>query len=183
MTHIRKRHSDGYHAGITTMKKFAPLIACIAGTIVVLLLLPRFNAAQPSGIRLTRSDARAIGEAAAHDVGIPVDHTWEIVSFRGSQLINKELREQPERRLAANADPAIGPRLGSYFVHFFYPSGPKYPEQGYVWVSAQTGDVIGAHHTLRDDEGGGHPTEAQLRGPADAFVRSRNFPGAPSPQF
>jgi len=165
------------------MKRFLPIAACIAGTIIVLALLPRFNAGQPRGIRLTRGDARAIGEAAARQLGIPVDRTWEIISFRGSQLLNKELRDDSKRRLAANDDAVIAPRLGSYYVHFFYPNGPKYPEQGYVFVSPQTGDVIGAHHTLRDDEGGGHPTEAQLRGRADAFVRSRKFPGAPSPQF
>src|SRR5689334_11887421 len=109
------------------MRRFVPLIACVAGTVIVLLLLPLFNAGQPAGIRLTRADARAIGEAAARDVGIPVDRSWEIVTFRGSQLINKELRDDPRRRIAAFNDPVVGPRLGSYFIHFFRRGRGKYP--------------------------------------------------------
>ena len=138
------------------MKRYVPLIACLAGAILVLLLLPKFNGGQPAGLRLTRGDARAIGETAARDIGIPVDKAWEIVSFRGSPLINKELRGAPERRRAAIDDPVIGPRLGNYFIHFFRRGVGKYPEYGYVFISGRNGETIGARSFLRDEEAGAH---------------------------
>src|SRR3954447_2598400 len=171
-----------YH-GRRPMKRYAPYAVCIAGIVAIVLLLPRFNAAQPRGIRLTRGDARAIANRAARDVGIPVDKAWETVTWRTAQLLAKELRTQPERRAAAYADPVISPRLDSYFIHFYRTTKEKGIGYGYVFVNGRNGDVVGARRFYRDEESGPHLTEAQLRPRADAFVHSRSFPGAPSPQF
>jgi serine phosphatase RsbU (regulator of sigma subunit) len=165
------------------MKRYAPFAACIAGTIVIILLLPRFNAAQPRGLALTRNDARAIAKRAARDVGVPVDQAWETVTWRSSFLLSKELRGQPQRRPAALADPVLGPRLDSYFIHFYRTTKEKGNGYGWVFVNGRNGDVVGARRFYRDEESGPHLTEAQLRPRADAFVHSRSFPGAPSPQF
>ena len=39
------------------MKRFIPWAAFVAGLALIGALMPRFNAAQPAGIRLTRGDA------------------------------------------------------------------------------------------------------------------------------
>jgi len=165
------------------MKRYTPFIACIAGTIAIVALLPRFNAAQPYGLTLTRGDARPIANRAARDVNIPVDKAWATVTWRSSFLLAKELREQPQRRAAALADPVVGPRLDSYFIHFYRTTKEKGMGYGYIFVNGRNGDVVGARRFYRDEESGPHLTEAQLRPRADAFVHSRSFPGAPSPQF
>ena len=58
------------------MKRYAPLAACVAGIIAILLMLPRYNAAQPRGIRFTRAQAIALADPAARNLGIPVDKSW-----------------------------------------------------------------------------------------------------------
>ena len=50
------------------MKKVLPYLACVVGMAVLVVLMPRFNAAQPQGIRLTRSDAVPIADAAARQL-------------------------------------------------------------------------------------------------------------------
>ena len=165
------------------MKRYAPYAACVAGIIAIVLLLPRFNAAQPRGIALTRADARAVAEKAAPEVGIPVEKSWVAVTWRDNSLLAKELRAHPERRAAANADPVVGPRLGSYYLNFYRRDKQKDPPYGSVYVSGRTGEIVGMRRLFRDEESGPHMTEAQLRPRAEAFVHSRGFPGAPSPQF
>lgn len=165
------------------MKRAAPFAACIAGIIAIAALLPRFNAAQPQGIALTRGDAQAIAEKAAPEVSIPVGKSWMATTFRSDPVVAKELRGHPERRAAANADPVIGPRLGYYYVNFYRSDKEKDPPYGSISVSGRTGEVISARRFFRGEDNGPHLTEAQLRARADAFVHSRSFPGAPSPQF
>jgi hypothetical protein len=96
------------------MKKLLPYLACVAGIAVIVTLVPRFNAAQPQGIRLTRSDAVPIADAAARQLGIPVDRSWTVLSWANSTLLDKELDPKPELRRRAIDDPVIGPRLGGY---------------------------------------------------------------------
>jgi hypothetical protein len=166
------------------MKRAAPFAACIAGIIAIVALLPRFNAAQPRGIALTRGDAQAAAEKAAPSIGIPVEKSWMATTFRGGDpVLAKELRGHPERRVAANADPVIGPRLANYYVNFYRRDKEKDPPYGSITVSGQTGEVIAARRFFRGEDSGPHMTDAQLRARADAFVHSRSFPGAPSPQF
>ena len=96
------------------MKKVLPFLACVAGIAVLAFLMPRFNAAQPQGIRLTRGDAVPIADAQARQIGIPVDKSWSVLSWANSTLLDKELEPKPELRRRAADDPVIGPRLGGY---------------------------------------------------------------------
>jgi hypothetical protein len=165
------------------MKKVLPYLACVAGIIVIAVLMPRFNAAQPQGIRLTRSDAVPIADAQARQLGIPVDRSWSILSWANSTLLDKELEPKPELRRRAIDDPTIGPRLGGYKRIYYRVGLEKTVPYGYVVVDQRTGAVLMARRNSRAEETGARLTEAQLRPKADAFVHSREFPGAPSPQF
>src|SRR5258706_15685016 len=165
------------------MKKILPYLACAAGIAVLVVLMPRFNDAQPQGIRLTRADAVPIADAQARQLGIPIDRSWAILSWADSALLNKELEPKPELRRRASNDPVIGPRLGGYKRIYYRRGLEKTTPYGYVVVDQRTGEVLMARRQSRAEETGAHLTEAQLRPRADAFVHSRNFPGAPSPQF
>ena len=46
------------------------------------LLLPRFNASQPHGIRITRSQASEIADREAKEMGIPVEQAWTTLTSR-----------------------------------------------------------------------------------------------------
>ncbi len=165
------------------MKRAIPYLACAAGIVALVLLIPLFNDAQPQGIRLTRSDAVLIADAEARSLGIPVDRSWTVLSWANSTLLDKELEPHPELRRRANADPVIGPRLGGYKRVYYRRGLEKSTPYGYVVVDVQTGAVLMARKQARPEQPGAHLTEAQLRPQADAFVRSRAFTGAPSPQF
>ncbi|HEV7427695.1 MAG TPA: PP2C family protein-serine/threonine phosphatase [Thermoanaerobaculia bacterium] len=165
------------------MKKVLPYLACVVGIVVLVVLMPRFNAAQPQGIRLTRSDAVPIADAAARQLGIPVDRSWTVLSWANSTLLDKELGPKPELRRRAADDPVIGPRLGGYKRVYYRRGLEKSVPYGYVVVDQRSGAVIMARRMSRAEETGARLTEAQLRVKADAFVHSREFPGAPSPQF
>jgi len=165
------------------MKKVLPYLACVLGIVVLVVLMPRFNAAQPQGIRLTRSDAVPIADATARQLGIPVDRSWTVLSWANSTLLDKELEPKPELRRRAADDPVIGPRLGGYKRVYYRRGLEKSVPYGYVVVDQRTGAVLMARRTSRAEETGAHLTEAQLRPKADAFVHSREFPGAPSPVF
>ena len=165
------------------MKKVLPYLACALGVVVLVVLMPRFNAAQPQGIRLTRSDAVPIADAQARQIGIPVERAWAVLSWANSTLLDKELEPKPELRRRAGDDPVIGPRLGGYKRVYYRRGLEKTTPYGYVVVDQRTGAILMARLQLRPEEAGAHATEAQLRPLADAFVHSRNLPGAPSPQF
>jgi hypothetical protein len=165
------------------MKRVIPYLACALGIVALVLLMPRFNDAQPRGIRLTRADAAPIADAEARQIGIPVDQSWTVLSWANSSLLDKELEPKPELRRRAVDDPVIGPRLGGYKRVYYRRGLEKSVPYGYVVVDQRTGAVLMARRYLRAEETGAHLTEAQLRPQADAFVHSRNFPGAPSPQF
>src|SRR5258706_5857674 len=165
------------------MKKVLPYLACVLGIVVLVVLLPRFNAAQPQGIRLTRSDAVPIADAQARQLGIPVDRSWSVLSWANSTLLDKELGPKPDLRRRAANDPVIGPRLGGYKRIYYRRGLEKSVPYGSGVGDQRTGAILMARRTLRAEETGVRLTEAQLRPKADAFVHSREFPGAPSPKF
>ncbi|HYM59527.1 MAG TPA: PP2C family protein-serine/threonine phosphatase [Thermoanaerobaculia bacterium] len=166
------------------MNRYTALFACVAGIVVLFLVLPLFDSAQPEGVRLTRAEAQKIADAAARERGIPVDRAWSNLTWSGSPLLDKELASDPERRKAAQRDPVIGPRLGAYQVNYYRYNKDKYPPYGGVNVDGRTGEVTGAVLQMRNEEPGKTMTEAQLRPRADAFLRGHGpFPGAPSLVF
>jgi hypothetical protein len=164
------------------MKRFLPLLAGVAGVVVLLLVLPLYRPAQPKGIAVTRGEARTIADRAARQVGIPVGRTFATLVWYSSQILEKELQKHPRREDAWD-DPVLGPRLNAYRITYYHRGKDKYPPYGNVSVDGRTGEVVAARLRLRTEDAGSNPTEAQLRARADAFVRSRAFPGSPSPQF
>ena len=165
------------------MKRYAPYAAFVAGLAIVIALQPRFNAAQPRGTRLTRADAVPIADAAARSIGIPVDDAWAVLSWGPSFRLEKELNPNPDLRRQAADDPVLGPRMDMYRRTYYRRGLEKYPSFGYVVVNGRTGQVLSAQLILRNEEAGGKPTQADLQARADAFVKSRAFPGAPNPHF
>ncbi|HEX9163645.1 MAG TPA: PP2C family protein-serine/threonine phosphatase [Thermoanaerobaculia bacterium] len=165
------------------MRRLAPIIACLIGLAALVVLMPRFNSSEPAGIRFTRGEAQAIADREARRLGIPVDKSYEILTWANSTSLDAELDKKPDLRRAAEKDPAIGPRLGGYHATYYRRGLEKYPAYGDVVVSGQTGEITGARLRMRDEEPGARLTEADARARADAFVKSRQLPGAPDPKF
>jgi hypothetical protein len=166
------------------MKRYAPYLFCVAGLLALFLLMPYFNAAQPRGIRITAGEARAIADAAAQkQAGIPIDRAWSVRSWQQSARLTKQLEPDLELRRKANDDPVVGPRLGFYHFMYYRRGLEKFPEYGYVTVDPVTGDVLTARRRLRNEAVGAKLPWQQLQARANAFVHSRTFRGAPSPQF
>jgi len=164
------------------VKRFAPYGVSLLGILILAALMPLYRSAQPKNVRITRGQAKRIADAEARRVGIPVDRAWSNEVWMGSQMLDKELANDPKRRLRAAEDPVIGPRLGGYRITYYRRGLEKYPPYGHVYVSGQ-GELLGARIRKRAETPGGQPTEEMLRPRADAFVKSRTFPGAPNPQF
>ncbi|MGZ7079230.1 MAG: PP2C family protein-serine/threonine phosphatase [Thermoanaerobaculia bacterium] len=164
------------------VKRYAPYGVCVLGLAVLAALMPVYRAAQPKNVSITRGEARRIADAEARRLGIPVDRAWSNEVWRDSALLDKELQNDPDRRRRAADDPVIGPRLGAYRIRYYRRGLEKFPPYGHISVRGD-GSVIEARLQKRAEEPGGQPTEESLRPKADAFVRSRTFPGAPNPLF
>jgi hypothetical protein len=171
-------------AGIMSrsMKRLFPWLIAVAGVVVLLLVLPLYQPAQPRGIAVTRRNARTIANRAARQFGIISERSWATLVWYPPGILQKELRHHPRRAEAWN-DPVLGPRLDAYRVTYYDRVRAKFPAIGVVHVGAQRGEVTAVLLQLRAEDVGANATEAQLRPRADAFVHSREFRGAPSPQF
>lgn len=163
------------------MKRLTPILALAAGIVALVLLIPRFNAVQPQ-VEITRGEAKRIADEAARELGIPVDRAWDNVTWVNAPHLDREMENDPERYRRAADDPVIGPRLGGYRVTYYRRGLEKNPPHGLVDVSGE-GEILAARKSERMETPGAHRTEAQLRPLADAFIRSRVLPGAPSPVF
>jgi hypothetical protein len=165
------------------MKRLAPWLACAGGLVLLALVLPLFDAAQPQGVRITRGEAKRISDAAAAKLGAAPQALWSATTWNASMMLEKELERDQKRRLGAQSDPVIGPRLGSYRTRYYSPNVDKFRSYVSVSVDGKTGEVLGARRLPKPEATGANPSEAELRSRADAFVRSRTFPGAPNPEF
>jgi len=163
------------------MKASRALALGLVGAFALAGLLPRFEAAQPRGLSVTRPSAVAIATAEARRLGIPVDAAFRVETWEGSFLLEQELSGDPQLRRLMDRDPVVGPRLGGYRVTWFRPGLEKFPEFGSVVVGAD-GTILGARVRARSEEKGGKPTETEVRAAAERFVASRSFPGAPRPE-
>src|ERR1700686_807993 len=103
------------------MKRIIPFAACAAGILVLVYLMPWFNAAQPIGGHITRGGAGKLADAQARKLGIPVDKTSANLTWTDSPILEKELENNPARRRSAQSDPVIGPRLGAYRRAYYRP--------------------------------------------------------------
>jgi hypothetical protein len=163
------------------MKRLTPILALAVGIAALVLLIPRFNAVQPR-VEITRGEAKKIADEEARKLGIPVEKAWDNMTWVGSPHLDRELENDPERYRRAADDPAVGPRLGGYRVTYYRRDLEKGIPYGSVYVSGE-GEILAARLRQRPETAGVHRTEAQLRPKADAFIRSRVLPGAPSPVF
>jgi serine phosphatase RsbU (regulator of sigma subunit) len=163
------------------MKRLVPILAFAIGIGALFLLIPRFNAVQLR-VDITRGEAQKIAAEEARKLGIPVDKAWTTLTWVGSPYLDRELEREPERYRRAAEDPAAGPRLGGYRVTYYRRGLEKFIPYGHVYVSGD-GEILAARLRQRPETRGATLTEAQVRSLADAFVRSRAFPGAPNPTF
>lgn len=165
------------------MKRVVPFLACAAGLIALFFLLPVFRSSYPRPVRITQADALEIADKAIREVGVDVDKSWRAVTWETSQIIDQEIGKDPERRKKALADPVVGPRIGSYHIAYFHRGLEKFPNLGDVYVSGETGEVLGVRRRARNEERGKSLTDAQLRPVADRMVASRKWPGAVTMEF
>ena len=114
------------------MKRLVPLLLCLAGLILLALLVPRFNAAQPRGVAITRAEAKVIADGAAQRVGVPVTKAWSNEIWYVSPYLEKELERDPARVLRADGDPVIRPRMGAYRVTYYRRGGEKFLPPSYL---------------------------------------------------
>ena len=163
------------------MKRLIPILAFAGGILVLALLIPRYNAVQPH-VRITRGEAQSIADREAVKLGIPVDKSWTSMTWVGTPHLDRELEKDPERYRRAQDDPVIGPRLGGYHVVYYRRGLEKQNPYGYVYVGGK-GELLAKRRMQRPETTGASKTEAELRPLADAYVRSRQFPGAPNPVF
>ncbi len=163
------------------MKRLTPILALAVGIVALVLLIPRYNAVQPR-VEITRGEAKRIADEEARKLGIPVEKAWDNITWVGSPHLDRELEKDPGRYRRAADDPVVGPRLGGYRVTYYRRGLEKYISYGYIDVSG-AGEILAARLRQRPETPGATATEAQLRPKADAFLRSRVLPGAPSPVF
>lgn len=163
------------------MKRLAPLLAFTIGIVALVLLIPRYNLVQPR-VEITRGEAKRIADEEARKLGIPVEKAWSNTTWVDSPHLNREMENDPRRYRRAADDPVVGPRLGGYQTAYYRRGLEKNVPYGYVYVSG-AGEILATRVRMRPEQPGANATEAQLRPKADAFVRSRALPGAPSPQF
>jgi hypothetical protein len=164
------------------MKATRALALGLLGSAGIAFLLPRFEAAQPRGLAVTRPMAVKIANAEARRLGIPVDKAFRVETWDENPLVEQETAGDPRARLTLERDPVVAPRLGAYRVIYFRKGLEKYPEHGYVLVG-RDGSVLGARVRARAEEAGARPSEAEVRILADRFVSSRTFAGAPQPAY
>ncbi|MFN7986373.1 MAG: PP2C family protein-serine/threonine phosphatase [Thermoanaerobaculia bacterium] len=164
------------------MKAKYALALGLLGAAALAALLPRFDAAQPRGLSITRPQAVAIADAEARGLGIPLERAFRVETWEENLLVEQETAGDSRMRRALDGDPVVGPRLGAFRVTYFREGLEKNPEFGYVLVG-KDGAVLGARVRARAEEKGARPSEADVRAIADRFVSSRSFAGAPRPEY
>jgi hypothetical protein len=164
------------------MRKGVFAAAGAVGAVLLAVLVPLYDAPEPRGLTVTRGRVREVADAEARAWGIPVDKAFIVTTLADSFLLDKELRDKPDLRRRADADPVLGPRLFGYHVTYWRDGADKYPPYGDVVVS-RTGEVLAVRRQARAEEPGASPKADDLKSKADAFVASRAFPGAPGPVY
>ncbi|MFI5181077.1 MAG: PP2C family protein-serine/threonine phosphatase [Thermoanaerobaculia bacterium] len=164
------------------MRRWGLPLAGLAGLVLYAALLPLFRTAQPDGLEVTRSEARRVADAEARALNVDIDRAFAVTTWESSSILEKEFRGDAARRRAAAKDPVVGPRLGGFKVTYFRLGLEKFPPWAEVVVGVD-GKVLWALRRFRAEETGASPSAEALRPKADAFLRSRAFPGAPTPVF
>lgn len=164
------------------MRRWGLLLAGLLGIVVYGSLLPRYRTVQPQGLAITRAEARRLADAEVRALKVDVDRAFAVTTWENSDILEKEFRKDAAQRRAAAGDPVVGPRLAGFKVTYYRPGLEKFPAWAEVVVGVD-GRVLWALRRSRAEETGTSPSAEMLRPNADEFVRSRSFPGAPSPVF
>lgn len=165
------------------MKRFLPLIACLLGLAALSVLLPLFDPPQPRNVRLTRQQARELADAQVRKLGVKVEDTWSVVSWENHILLESEFKGKPELRRRAGLDPVVGPRMVAYYVVYFYNGKSKFPRAADVYLTPDTGEVIGARRFVQTEDAAPATTDEQVRREADRFLATNKVPGVVDPVF
>ena len=165
------------------MKRFFPLIACVLGLAALLALLPLFDAPQPRNVRITRAEARRLADEQVRKLGVNVEDTWSVISWENHPLLEAEFQGKPELRRRAGLDPVVGPRLVAYYVVYFYKDKSKFPRAADVYLTPDTGEIIGARRFVQTEDAAPPATDEQVRREADRFLATHKVPGVVNPQF
>ncbi|HVG24198.1 MAG TPA: PP2C family protein-serine/threonine phosphatase [Thermoanaerobaculia bacterium] len=165
------------------MKRFFPLIACALGLAALFALLPLFDAPQPRNVRISRDQARALADAQVRKLGVKVEDTWSVVTWENHILLESEFKGKPELRRRVGLDPIVGPRMVAYQVIYFYNGRSKIPRAADVFLTPDTGEVIGARRFVPAEEAAPAFTDEQARREADQFLATHKVPGVAKPQF
>jgi len=166
----------------SSMRRWSFALAGLAGAGLLFVLIPLYDAPQPRGLTVTRGRVREVADAEARTWGIPIDKAFVVTTLEDAFLLDKELRDKPDLRRRADADPVLGPRLVGFRVNYWRSGVDKSAPYGYVTVS-RTGEVLAVRRQARAEETGSAPKADDLKPKADAFVASRAFPGAPNPVY
>jgi hypothetical protein len=164
------------------MRRWGLPLAGLAGLSLYAALLPLFRRVQPEGLSITRAEARRLADAEVSALKVDVHRAFAVTTWENSEILEKEFRGDAARRRAAARDPVVGPRLGGYKVTYYRPGLEKFPAWAEVVVGVD-GKVLWALRRFRAEETGASPSADSLKAKADEFVRSRAFPGSPSPVF
>jgi hypothetical protein len=165
------------------MKRFLPFVACVLGLAALFALLPVFSSTYPRPINITREEASRIADRAIGQVGVDVTKMWRATSWEQSAIIEQEIGANRDLRRQAAQDPVVGPRLGGYYIVYFHRGLEKFPPAAEVYVSAETGAVMGVRRRARNEERGKSPTAEQLRPIADRIALGGKLPGVDKVTF
>jgi Stage II sporulation protein E (SpoIIE) len=165
------------------MKRFFPILACLVGLAALFALLPLFDPPQPRNVQISRDRARALADVQARKLGIDVENTWSVVTWENHILLESEFKGKPELRRRAGLDPVVGPRMVAYYVTYFYNGRSKFPRAVDVYLTPDTGEIIGARRNYQTEDPAPPFTDAQARAEADRFLASNKVPGVVNPQF
>ena len=165
------------------MKRYAPILACIAGLAALFALLPLFDPPQPRDAKISRAQAVEIANAQARKLGVKVEDTWSVVTWENHILLEEEFKGNPDLRRRVGDDPIVGPRMVAYQIVYFYNGKPKFPSAADIFIDPRDGAVIGARRRISNEDAAPAMTDAEARRVADQFLASRKLPGVANPVF
>lgn len=165
------------------MRRFAPILACVAGLAALFAVLPTFDPPVPRNVRIDRDAARAIADREAKRLGVDLAKAWGVTAYESHALLEDVYKDNPELRRKAGVDPIVGPRMSAYWIRYFRSGQPKNPHWADVYVDGDSGAVIGARMFASTEQAARPLSDQEARRRADEFLRTHPSPGTANPQF
>lgn len=165
------------------MKRFAPILACVAGLVALYAVLPVFDPPVPRNVRINRDTARSIADREAKRLGVDLSKAWGVTSYESHGMLEDTYKNDPELRRRAGTDPIVGPRMSAYWIRYFRSGQPKNPHWADVYVDGDSGAVVGARMFASTEQAARPLSDQEARRRADEFLRTHPSPGTADPQF